>query len=101
MDDVYHVYGFSHSRRTGSIDIIDISICLATRYVLYVCDKNMMTSLNGNIIRVTGSLLGNWSVTGYFPPRGASIFPLICAETDNRDAGDSRRQNAYYDITSL
>ena len=66
MDDVCHVYGFSHSRRTESIDMIDISICFATKYVIYVCDKNMMASLNGNILRVTGSLLGNSPVTGYF-----------------------------------
>ena len=59
----------------------------------------MMTSSNGNIFRVTGLLCGE--STGH-KWRGASMFSLICTWTNgwanNRDASDSWRHRAHYDV---
>ena len=68
-----------------------------------------MTSLNGNNIRVTGSLCGKIHLSPMNSPhkglwRGASMFSLICAWTNGwvntRDAVDLRRHRAYYDVTT-
>ena len=68
----------------------------------------MMTSSNGNIFHVTGSLWvhrspvnsphkGQW--------RGALMFSLICAWTcslaNNQDAGNWRRRRAHWDVTVM
>ena len=62
-----------------------------------VCNvPHMMTSLNGNIFRVTGLLggEGQW--------RGALMFSLIWAPingwVNNGEAGDLRRHRAHYDV---
>ena len=70
----------------------------------------MMTSLNGNIVRVTGPLWWEFTSCRWIPLtkgqwRGALIFSLICAWTNewvnNRDAGDLRRHRAHYDVTVM
>ena len=70
----------------------------------------MMTSSNGNLIRVIGPFVwrihrspvnshhkGQW--------RGDLVFSLICAWTNgwvnNRDAGDLRRNRTHYDVTIM
>ena len=67
----------------------------------------MITSSNGNIFRVTGTLCrestghrwnkGQW--------RGALMFSLICVWTNgwvnNRDTGDLRRHGTHYDVTVM
>ena len=64
-----------------------------------------MTSSNGNIFRVTGPLCGEFP--GEFPAhkgqwRGPLMFSLICVWingwVNNREAGDSRRNQAHYDV---
>ena len=66
---------------------------------------SMMTSSNGNILRVTGHL---WPVDS--PHKGqwreALMFSLICAETNdwasNRDAGNYlRRHRAHFNVTLM
>ena len=85
----------------------------------------MMTSLKGNIFRVTGHLCGEF--TGKHLPRnwpfvqgihrspvnsphkgqrrGALMFSLICVSingwVNNREAGDLRRYHAHYDVTVM
>ena len=105
-----------------SFMVLSISIetvkCLEGHYwticlnVLLALDKYsvscqlMMTSSNGNIFRVTRSLLGNSPVTGEFPWQsqwlGALVFSLICAWINdwiiNRGAGDLRRHRAHYHV---
>ena len=65
----------------------------------------MMTSSNGNILRVTGPMCGKftghrWISFTKGQWRGALIFSLICAWTNrwanNRDAGDLSRHRAHY-----
>ena len=57
--------------------------------------RDMMTSSNGYIFRVTGHLCGEWW-------RGALMFSLICVWinnwVNNREAGDLRRYRAHYDV---
>ena len=67
----------------------------------------IMTSSNGNFLRVTGPL-GEWSLVNS-PHRGqlreALMFSLICAWTNswanNLDACDLRRHRAHYDVTVM
>ena len=63
----------------------------------------MMTSSNGNIFHVTGSLWGEPPVTGQW--RGTLMFPLSYAWTNGwantRDAGDLRRHCAHHDVTVM
>ena len=67
---------------------------------------HIMTSPNGNIFRVTGSLWGEGN-----PPvmmnslrkgqwRGALMF-FICAWTNVWDTGDLRRHRTHYDVTAM
>ena len=64
----------------------------------------MMTSSNGNILRVTGPLSGNSPVNSPHKGqrRGALMFSLICAWINGwvniREAGDLRRYRAHYDV---
>ena len=70
----------------------------------------MMTSSNGNIVRVTSSPLWGES-TGHRwflhkgQRRGVLMFSLICAWTNgwvnNWDTGDLRRHRVYYDVTVM
>ena len=64
----------------------------------------MMTSSNGNIIRVTGPLCGEFTgLEGQW--RGASMFSLICVWINgwinNREAGDLRRHRGHYDVNVM
>ena len=69
-------------------------------------DKQMMTSSNGNIIRVTGHLCGKPPVTGEFPTqrpvtRSFDVFfdlRLNNSWVNNREAGALRRHRAHYDF---
>ena len=62
----------------------------------------IMTSSNGNIFRVTGSL---WGIPLTKASDGALMFSLNCAWTkrsaNNRYAGDVIRHRAHYDITVM
>ena len=52
----------------------------ATRAQPYFCNKNMMTSSNGNIFHVTGPLRGEFTGSPHKGRwRGALMFSLICA----------------------
>ena len=68
----------------------------------------MVTSLNGNIFRVTGLLLGESSGHWRIPltkTSDAEHWFFICAWTNgwanNRDAGDLRHHRAHYDVTVI
>ena len=70
----------------------------------------MMTSSNGNILRVTGPLWGEFTGRRWIPLTKASdaelwSFSLICALTNgrenNRDTGDLRRHCAHYYVTVM
>ena len=71
--------------------------------------KNMMTSSNGNIFRITGHLCGEFTGLRWIPHkgqwRGALMFSLICARindwVNNREAGDLRRRRVHYDVTVM
>ena len=65
-----------------------------------------MTSSNGNILRVTGPLCGEFTSPGEIPAqrpvtRSFDVF-LICARindwVNNREAGDLRRHRGHYDV---
>ena len=67
----------------------------------------MMTSSNGNIVRVNGPLWVESTGHRWIPRnkdqwRGVLMFSLICARTNgwanNGDAGDLRRHRAHYDV---
>ena len=70
--------------------------------------KNMMTSSNGNIFRVTGPLCGEFTGHRWIPHtkaqwRGALKFSLICIWINtwgnNAEADDLRRYyDAHYDV---
>ena len=78
---------------------------LADRMVIF---SFMMTSSNGNILRVTGLCAGNSPATSEFPAhwrpvtRSFDVY-LICAWindwVNNREAGDLRHHCAHYDVT--
>ena len=65
-----------------------------------------MTSSNGNIVRVTGALCGEFIDHRWIPLTKASDaelwFFFICAWingwVNNREAGDLRRHRAHYDV---
>ena len=63
----------------------------------------MMTSPNGEIFRVTGSLWGDFPHKGHW--RRALMFSLICASktgwVNNGDAGDLRRHCAHYGVAVI
>ena len=65
-----------------------------------------MTLSNGNIFRVTIPLWGEstghrWILHHKTQWRGALVISLICAWTNNTDAGDVRRHRAHYDVTVM
>ena len=67
----------------------------------------MMTSSNGNILRVTG-LLWNTRVTGGFPSQrpetrsfDVSFDVYLNKRFSTRDAGDLRRHGAPNDVTVM
>ena len=64
----------------------------------------ILTSLSGNIFRVTGPLW--WEFTGHKGQwRRALMFSVICAWSNgwanNRDAGDLRGHRAHYDVNVM
>ena len=70
----------------------------------------MMTSLNGNIFRVTGPLSGEFTGHQCIPHTKASDAELWCylwsapwinGWINNREAGDLRRHRAHYDVTVM
>ena len=66
----------------------------------------LMTSSNGNIFRVTGSLCGKTSPSPHKGQlRGTLVFSLICAWinrwANNRNDGDLRRHRAHYDANVI
>ena len=71
------------------------------------CHKDMMTSSNGNIFRVTGPLWGEFTGDRWIPHTKASDAELWCFlwsapwindSVNNREAGDLRRHRAHYDV---
>ena len=66
----------------------------------------MMTSSNENILRVTGPLCGELTVTGEFPAqrpvtRSFDVFFDLHPNNrlgNSRKAGDLRRHRAHYDV---
>ena len=71
--------------------------CFTSRYRLGVYHRNMMTSSNGNIFRVTGSVWGESTGDRWISPhkgqwRGYLVFSMMCARTNGlanyRDAGE-------------
>ena len=67
----------------------------------------MMTSLNGNIFRITGHLCVEFTGPRWIPRtkgqwRGALMFSLICIWrnewVNNCGAGDLRRYHTHYDV---
>ena len=69
----------------------------------------MMASSNGNILRVTGHLCGEFTSHRWIPRTKASDAELWCFFicvwinnwVNNREAGDLRRYRAYYDVTVM
>ena len=76
----------------------------------------MVTSPNGNMFRVTGTLCGEFTGHQWITPTphphpptkdndGALVFSLICAWiigwVNNREAGDLRRHRTDYDVTVM
>ena len=67
---------------------------------------HMMTSSNGNILRVTGPLCGEFITHRWIPltkARDAELWCLLWSGPDKqfRDAGDLRRLHAYYDASVM
>ena len=68
-----------------------------------------MTPSNRNIFRVTGPLCGEFTGHRWIPLTKASdaelwcflIFAWINAWVNHREAGDSRRHHAHYDVTLM
>ena len=65
--------------------------------------RNMMTSSNGNIFRVTGPLCGEFTGPGEFPTqrpvtRSFDVFFDLCLNKWLSEAGDLRRYRAHYDV---
>ena len=68
----------------------------------------MMSSLNGNIFRVTGHLCGEFTGPRWIPRTKASdaeiwfLFYLrLNGWINNGEAGDLRRYRAHYDVTVM
>ena len=70
----------------------------------------MITSSNGNIFHVTGTLCGEFTGPGEFPTqrpvtRSFDVFFLICVWingwVNNREAGDLRRHRSHYDVNVM
>ena len=69
--------------------------------------RNMMTSSNGNIFRVTGPLCGDFTGPGEIPTQRPVTWsfdlPLICVWingwVNNREASDLRRHRGHHDVT--
>ena len=69
----------------------------------------MMTSSNGNILRATGPLCGEFTVPVNSPHKGqwhwALVFSLICVWingwVNNREAGELRWHRGHYDVNVM
>ena len=88
-----------------------LQLCFSDSLVLrWLLVFYMMTSLNGNNLRVTGPLCGEFTGQRWIPLTKASearalMFSFIYAWTNgwvNKwEAGDWRRHRAHYDVTLL
>ena len=76
-------------------------------FVLQYWYENIMTSLIGNIFRVTGPVCGEFIGHRWIPLTKASDAGLWCflwsapwinGWVNNREAGDLRRNRAHYDV---
>ena len=74
------------------------------------CLMSMMTSSNGNILRITGHLCGEFTGPRWIPRPKASDTELWCflwsaleinGWVHNGEAGDLRRHRAHYDVTVM
>ena len=96
-----------HTTACPKYSMMHVDVDIGCSY--YVSDEvlYMMTSLNGNIFRVTGPLCGgihrspvNYPHKGQW--RRALMFSLIRASlngwVNTREAGDLRRYRAHYDV---
>ena len=72
--------------------------------------QSMMTSSNGNIFRVTGTLCGEFTGDRWIPLTKASDAELWCflwsapwinGRVNNREAGVLRRNRAHYDVIAM
>ena len=69
----------------------------------------MMTSSNGNIFRVTGTLCGEFTCHRWIPRTKASDAELWCfiwsapvyGLENHREAGELKRRPAHYDVTVM
>ena len=86
----------SYSMQTGAI---------VTSTNMSEISEIMMTSPNGNIFRVTGSLCGELNSPHKGQWRGALMLSMICVWingwVNNHEAGDLRRYRTYYNVTVM
>ena len=126
MNNVIYFRGTRH-KATGNLNKVHMSYILIIEWVFLFKQKwvyiwctrlihywndlwYMMTSSNGNVFRVTGSLWGGIQRSPVDSPhksqwRRALMFSLICAWingwANNRNAGDFRRHRVYYYVTVM
>ena len=103
ISEWYYIAG---SLRYDSQNYLSMTIICMYRLNKY---KNMMTSSNGNIFRVTGPLCGEFTGPGEIPAqgqwRGALMFSLTWARINgwenNREAGYLSRHGGHYDVNVM
>ena len=78
--------------------------------MVFLKHASMMTSSNGNILRVTGHLCGEFTGHRWISPHkgqwcGALMLSLICpwikVWVNNGEAGDLRRNHTHYKVTVM
>ena len=88
-----------------TIDTNDLKI--SHFQAIHLLVREMMTSSNGNIFRVTGHLCGEFTGPRWIPHKKARdtelwYFYLICARisewVNSGEAGDLRRHRGHYDV---
>ena len=68
----------------------------------YALGQSMMTSSNGNIFRVTGTLCGEFTAHWWVPSqRSVTWSNWTNGWGNNWDAGELRRNRAHYDVTVM
>ena len=70
-------------------------------YVPGVWFPRTVTSSNGNILRITGTLCSKSLVTGEFPSQTLLTRNIDVPMFNNRDDGNLTRKRAYYDVTII
>ena len=105
------------TRNAFQVHTADYVSTMLSNLCIIVFTNHMMTSSNGNILRATGHLCGEFTGLRWIPLtkasgtgdsnhkgqwRGALMFSLICAWTNgwvnNRKAGDWRHTRAHYEV---